>query len=157
MKPAAGAVAPEFTAPVIGGQYLEEDVLTLSSFRGKRVVLVFYPKDNTPGCTTQACALRDNWDVVQKEAVVLGVSVDSIKSHQKFLLKEDLPYPLVADENKEIVQAYGVWVEKKMYGKSYMGTERSTFIIESDGSILAVLEKVKPKLHLEQVLEVLSK
>lgn len=156
MKPAAGAVAPDFVAPVIGGQYKEEAQLTLSALQGKRVVLVFYPKDNTPGCTTQACDLRDDWANVTEKAFVFGVSIDSVKSHQKFIDKQELPYPLIADESKEIVEAYGVWVEKQMYGKKYMGTERSTFVIETDGTILAVLEKVKPKLHLAQLLEVLG-
>jgi thioredoxin-dependent peroxiredoxin len=156
MRPEIGSEAPAFSAPVIGGDYKEETQIELSEFAGKRVVLVFYPKDNTPGCTTQGCALRDDWSKVQGKAEVFGVSIDSIKSHVKFIEKHQLPYPLISDEQKQIVEAYGVWVEKQMYGKKYMGTERSTFVIGVDGKIEAILEKVKPAKHLEQLLEVLA-
>lgn len=156
MKPTVGSVAPEFCVPAIGGVYQEETEVSLSQFKGERVVLVFYPKDNTPGCTTQGCAMRDDWSQLEGKAQVFGVSIDSIKSHVKFIEKQQLPYALLSDENKEIVEAYGVWVEKKMYGRTYMGTERSTFVIGVDGKIEAVLEKVKPAKHLEQLLEVLG-
>jgi peroxiredoxin Q/BCP len=148
MKPPIGLPAPDFTAPVTGGDYPEGSILTLSSLRGRRVVLVFYPKDDTPGCTTQACALRDGWDDIKEKALVFGVSIDPVKSHNKFIAKHSLPYPLIADEEKRIVADYGVWVEKSLYGKTYMGTERSTFVIGPDGTIEAILEKVAPADHL---------
>ncbi|MEO1856027.1 MAG: peroxiredoxin [Rubritalea sp.] len=156
MKPEIGSEAPAFLAPVIGGTYQEETQIELSEFVGQRLVLVFYPKDNTPGCTTQGCAIRDDWSQLNGKAQVFGVSIDSIKSHQKFIEKQQLPYALISDEGKQIVEAYGVWVEKQMYGKTYMGTERSTFVIGVDGKIEAILEKVKPAKHLEQLLEVLG-
>ena len=156
MKPTVGSIAPEFTAPVIGGSFKEESQVTLSELKGQRVVLVFYPKDNTPGCTTQGCAMRDDWSQLDGKAHVFGVSIDSIKSHSKFIEKQQLPYALLSDESKAIVEGYGVWVEKQMYGKKYMGTERSTFVIDAEGKIEAILEKVKPAKHLEQLLEVLG-
>ncbi|MFC4993761.1 peroxiredoxin [Rubritalea tangerina] len=156
MKPNVGDSAPDFKANVIGGEYTEEASVGLSDFAGERVVLVFYPKDNTPGCTTQGCAMRDDWGKLKGLARVFGVSIDSIKSHQKFIDKQGLPYALLSDESKEIVEAYGVWVEKQMYGRKYMGTERSTFVIGGDGKIEAILEKVKPAKHLDQLLEVLE-
>lgn len=151
-----GSPAPEFTAPVIGGEYEEETEVSLSDLRGKNVVLVFYPKDNTPGCTTQACEMRDDWSSLKDEAVIFGVSIDPIKSHVKFIDKQKLPYALISDEDKAIVEAYGVWVEKSMYGKTYMGTERSTFIIDAEGNLKAVLKKVQPKKHLALLKEALS-
>ena len=156
MKPEIGSKAPAFRASVIGGAYTEETEVSLSEFVGQRVVMVFYPKDNTPGCTTQGCAMRDDWSQLDGKAQVFGVSIDSIKSHQKFIDKQQLPYPLISDESKQIVEAYGVWVEKQMYGKKYMGTERSTFVIGVDGNIEAILEKVKPANHLELLLELLA-
>lgn len=156
MKPTVGSIAPEFSVPVIGGSFKEESKVTLSELKGQRVALVFYPKDNTPGCTTQGCAMRDDWSQLDGKAHIFGVSIDSIKSHSKFIEKQQLPYALLSDESKEIVEAYGVWVEKKMYGKTYMGTERSTFVIDADGKIEAILEKVKPAKHLEQLLEILG-
>lgn len=154
-KPALHSPAPDFTAPVIGGDHAAGDTITLSALKGKPVVIYFYPKDDTPGCTKQACGLRDGWKKIAKEAHVFGVSTDSIKSHAKFIQKHELPFPLIADEDKTIVNAYGVWVEKSMYGKTYMGTERSTFIIGKDGRIAAILEKVKPEEHLDAVLAAL--
>lgn len=156
MKPTVGSIAPDFTVPVIGGKYEEETQVSLSDFKGERVVLVFYPKDNTPGCTTQGCAMRDDWASLDGKAQIFGVSIDPIKNHVKFIEKQQLPYPLLSDEEKAIVEAYGVWVEKKMYGRTYMGTERSTFVIDAEGKIEAVLEKVKPAKHLEQLKEVLG-
>ncbi len=157
MKPKIGSPAPAFEAPVIGGEYTEETTLSLEALKGQTVVLVFYPKDNTPGCTTQACEMRDDWSTLSSQAKVFGVSIDPIKSHQKFIDKQELPYPLIADEDKKIVEAYGVWVEKSMYGKTYMGTERSTFVINPDGTLKAILEKVAPKKHLKLLKEALEK
>ncbi len=135
-----GDLAPDFSAATDSGAMLK-----LSELRGKRVVLYFYPKDDTPGCTTQACGFRDNYvDIEEKNAVVLGVSPDGVKSHQKFKTKFNLPFTLVADEDHAIAEAYGVWVEKSMYGKNYMGIERSHFVIDEQGKIVAVEIKVKP-------------
>ncbi|MHC1769224.1 MAG: peroxiredoxin [Verrucomicrobiia bacterium] len=151
-----GKMAPEFKAPVVGGSYEEGATLGLADLKGQTVVLYFYPKDDTPGCTTQACGLRDGWSRIQEKAAVFGVSVDPVKSHVKFIKKHRLPFPLISDEAKEIVQAYGVWVEKSMYGKKYMGTERSTVIIGPDGKVKAVLRKVQPAEHLDLVLQALG-
>jgi peroxiredoxin Q/BCP len=151
-----GNKAPAFKAPVIGGGYAEGDTLSLADLKGQTVVLYFYPKDDTPGCTAQACALRDGWSRIRKKAAVFGVSVDPLKSHAKFIKKHDLPFPLISDEDKQIVQAYGVWVEKSMYGKKYMGTERSTVIIDPDGKVKAMLRKVQPTEHLDLVLQALG-
>jgi peroxiredoxin Q/BCP len=148
MKPQIGQPAPTFTAAVTGDEYGEEATVSLEALRGRPVVLVFYPKDDTPGCTKQACALRDAWDSLKTKARVFGVSVDPLKSHRRFITKHGLPYPLIADEDHAIVEAYGVWVEKSMYGKKYFGTERSSFVIGADGRIAAVLEKVAPDAHL---------
>jgi peroxiredoxin Q/BCP len=154
-KPALHSKAPDFTAPVVGGSYKDSDTVTLSELKGQPVVLYFYPKDDTPGCTKQACGLRDGWKSIAKKALVFGVSTDLVKSHAKFIKKHELPFPLIADEDQKIVNAYGVWVEKSMYGKTYLGTERSTFIIGKDGKIAAILEKVKPEGHLDAVLALL--
>jgi len=150
-----GSPAPDFTAPVTGGSHKPGDTMHLASLKGTTVVLYFYPKDDTPGCTKQACALRDGWSRISEKATVFGVSIDSVKRHEKFIKKYSLPFALIADEDKAIVNAYGVWVEKSLYGRKYMGTERTTFVIAPDGTIKAVLPKVKPDEHLEQVLEVL--
>lgn len=155
-KPALHSPAPDFTAPVIGGDFNPGAMVTLSSLTGRPVVLYFYPKDDTPGCTKQACALRDGWSQISEKAQVFGVSPDSLKKHARFIQKHALPFPLVADEDHAIVNAYGVWVEKTLYGRKYMGTERSTFIIGRDGRIAAILEKVKPEEHLAQVLQALG-
>jgi thioredoxin-dependent peroxiredoxin len=152
MKPALKKTAPDFTAPVAGGSYAEGSTLTLSQLAGKPVILYFYPKDDTPGCTKQACGLRDAWSRLQKKAHVFGISPDSVKSHAKFIAKHELPFPLISDADKAISEAYGVWVEKSMYGKKYMGVERSTFIIDKAGKLQAIFEKVKPEEHAEQVL-----
>jgi peroxiredoxin Q/BCP len=153
-KPQVGSTAPDFTAAVVGGGYEAGAKVTLSRLRDKPVVLYFYPKDATPGCTTQACGLRDAWkdlDLAQK-AHVFGVSTDSLKSHEKFIQKFELPFPLVSDEDRAIAEAYGVWVEKSMYGRKYMGMERSTFLIGTDGRVANVWEKVKPAGHAELLL-----
>lgn len=151
MKPQVGEMAPEFTAEVVGAGYGEGEMLSLSALRGGKVLLFFYPRDLTPGCTTQACALRDGWDDLAGRVTVLGVSVDDAASHRKFIEKKDLPFGLLADPEKRIVEAYGVWVEKSMYGRRFLGTERSSFLIDEDGRIEAVLEKVSPGKHLAQV------
>lgn len=156
MKPKVGDDAPEFTAEVVGGAFRAGAQVSLAHLRGMPVVLVFYPKDNTPGCTIQACAIRDNWGVLESKAYVFGVSVDSAESHRKFINKRNLPYPLLVDIEKKIVNDYGVWVEKSIFGKKYMGIERTSFVIGADGKILAVLEKVKPGEHMEQLLNVLK-
>jgi peroxiredoxin Q/BCP len=148
-----GALAPEFTAVAVGGSYGEGTPVSLSQFRGGKVVLYFYPRDLTPGCTQQACALRDHWQELAGRVTLFGVSTDSPESHRKFIEKEGLPFPLLSDPTEAVVRAYGVWVEKSMYGRKYMGTERTTFVIGVDGTIEAVFRKVSPKTHLDQVLE----
>jgi len=154
--PAIDSQAPTFSLPVVGGDYPEGAVLASTELKDRAYVLYFYPKDDTPGCTTQACALRDGWSVISGKAAIFGVSTDPVGSHQKFVKKHQLPFPLLADEEKTLVEAYGVWVEKSMYGKTYFGTERSTFVIGPDGKIKAVLARIAPAAHLEQLLAVLG-
>ncbi|MEP6955541.1 MAG: peroxiredoxin [Chthoniobacterales bacterium] len=144
-----GDAAPDFTATAVGGKYGAGREISLSSLRGRPVVLYFYPKDDTPGCTVQACALRDSWGDLEARGEIFGVSVDSVASHEKFIAKHQLPFPLLADTEKTIVEAYGVWVEKSMYGKKYMGAERSTFVINAEGLISALHRKVKPEEHVD--------
>ena len=128
----------------------------LAENKGRIVVLYFYPRDDTPGCTTEACELRDaHQQIVAKHAVVLGVSPDSAKSHEKFATKFNLPFSLVSDEGHKICKAYGVWKEKSMYGRKYMGVERTTFVISPDGIIKKILRKVKAAGHAEEVLSVI--
>jgi peroxiredoxin Q/BCP len=149
---AIGDTAPEFTLPDQQG-----DPVTLSDLRGKAVVLYFYPKADTPGCTTQACGVRDHRaDYERAGAVVLGVSPDPVKAISKFDQKYDLGFPLLADEGHRVAEQYGVWVTKSMYGREYMGTERSTFVIGPDGVIKDILRKVKPAEHDQRVLAALS-
>ena len=150
--PQPGTHAPAFEAQAIGGSHASPATVKLADLKGETVVLYFYPKDDTPGCTKQACALRDGWSEISAKAKVFGVSIDSIKSHEKFIRKHSLPFPILSDEDHAIAEAYGVWVEKSMYGKTYMGTERTTFIIGPDGKVKAVFPKVKPEEHLEQVM-----
>ncbi|HLG08561.1 MAG TPA: thioredoxin-dependent thiol peroxidase [Gaiellaceae bacterium] len=146
-----GKPAPTFTLPGDSG----EDI-SLESLRGKPVVLYFYPKDDTPGCTTQACGIRDAWGEFERRgAVVLGVSPDSPKKHAKFREKYGLPFTLLADEDHSVAEAYGVWVEKSMLGKKYMGVERSTFVIDADGNVAKVMRRVKPDTHANDVLAAL--
>ena len=148
-----GDTAPDFTLTAVGGAYGDSSPLRLSSLRGHPVVLYFYPKDDTPGCTTQACGVRDHYSAfVAKGALIFGVSVDSPKSHSKFIAKHGLPFPLLSDEAREVVEAYGVWVEKSMYGKKYMGTERSTFVIAADGTIQSIHRKIQPAAHVDSIL-----
>jgi peroxiredoxin Q/BCP len=147
-----GQKAPEFTA-----KDQEGNTVTLEQFAGKTVVLYFYPKDDTPGCTAEACDFRDNYQgLTAKDIVVLGVSVDDEKSHKKFIAKHNLPFTLLADTDKQIVEAYGVWGEKNMYGKTYMGTNRKTFIIDKEGKIAHIISKVDTKNSTAQVLELLQ-
>ena len=150
-----GDAAPDFRALAVGGEYGKVREVSLSDLRGSPVVLYFYPKDDTPGCTAQACGLRDAWNEMRQLAKVFGVSVDSAASHSKFIEKYQLPFPLLSDPEKKIVNAYGVWVEKSMYGKKYMGAERSTFVIDAEGRIAAILRKVKPDEHVELLRDAL--
>ena len=152
--PKEGTKAPEFTLPSSEGKEI-----SLKDYKGKsRVVLYFYPKDDTPGCTVEACEFRDNIRKMQKsDAVVLGVSPDDLKSHDKFIGKFKLPFVLLSDTDKKVCQAYGVWVKKSMYGREYMGVARTTFIIDKEGKIEKVFEKVKTDIHADEVLEFLSK
>jgi len=153
----AGDKAPSFSTTAVGGSYGAGIPLKLADLKGTPVVLYFYPKDDTPGCTTQACGIRDSWKEIQSTgAALFGVSIDPVKAHGKFITKFDLPFPLLADTDKSIVEAYGVWVEKSMYGKKYMGTERTTFVIDSKGKIAAIFPKVKPAEHVELVLKALK-
>ena len=146
--PEIGEKAPDFTAMSDAGEEV-----SLSSLRGKKVVLYFYPRDDTPGCTTEACDFRDRAEALAaKDAVVLGVSTDSVASHEKFKAKHALPFTLLADPNKELVNAYGVYQEKKQYGRSYMGTVRTTFVIDPDGTITNVFERVRVNGHADAVL-----
>jgi peroxiredoxin Q/BCP len=147
-----GEKAPDFTLPVDGG-----GTLTLSEQEGKKVVLYFYPKDDTPGCTTQACNLRDDYsEILAAGAIVIGVSPDDLASHDKFKKKYDLPFPLLSDVDHAVAETYGAWGEKKMFGKTYMGIIRSTVIIDEDGTIIKHFPRVQPKTHNEKVLKVLN-
>ena len=146
-----GDPAPDFTATAVGGKYATGKIVRLEDFRGRPVVLYFYPKDDTPGCTAQACGLRDSWSEFDGRAEIFGVSIDSAASHEKFIAKYNLPFPLLSDSEKKIFNAYGVWVEKSMYGKKYMGAERTTFVIDARGRVAAILRKVKPAEHVEQL------
>ncbi len=154
--PAVGEAAPDFRLPTIGGAYESETEVSLSDFAGNRLLLYFYPKDNTPGCTAQACAIRDSWDSLKDRLQIVGVSPDSVRKHQNFINKFDLPFPLLVDAEQEMSKAYGVWVKKKMYGKEYMGVERSSFLIDTDGTLLHVFPKVKPAEHIALVEEQLE-
>lgn len=152
MPIAAGQSAPDFTLPTDAGESL-----TLSSLRGQWVVLYAYPKDDTSGCTVEACEFRDLFPRFDsKMAVILGISPDSVKSHQKFKAKFELPFTLLADTEKVALQAYDIWKEKSMYGKKYMGVERTTFVIDPQGQIAHVFEKVKPAGHAEAVMAVIG-
>lgn len=155
MMPNEGDPAPKFRAQAIGGTFGDGREVSLEDFRGAPLVLYFYPKDDTPGCTAQACGLRDAWPKF-KGAQVFGVSIDSSKSHEKFIAKFDLPFPLLSDPDHKIVNAYGVWVEKSMYGKKYMGTERTTFVIGAKGKIARIFRRVKPAEHTELVEKALA-
>jgi peroxiredoxin Q/BCP len=146
----AGDVAPSFDLETDRG-----DRVDLAGLTGKWVVLYWYPKDDTPGCTTEACEIRDNFAILSGEAEVLGVSPDSVKSHQRFRDKFSLPFPLLADGEHRVADAYGVWGPKKFMGREYMGVDRTTFIIGPDGRIARVFDKVKPAGHALELLEAL--
>jgi peroxiredoxin Q/BCP len=142
-----GDHAPDFRALAVGGKYAAGREVSLADFRGAPLILYFYPKDNTPGCTAQACGLRDAWDELEGETEIFGVSVDPVASHEKFIAKYQLPFPLLSDLDHKLVEAFGVWMEKNMYGKKYMGTERSTFVINAEGRIAKIFRRVKPEEH----------
>jgi peroxiredoxin Q/BCP len=145
----AGDKAPDFQGKDQNGNLIKQ-----SDFSGKKMILYFYPKDNTPGCTSEACDFRDNYEMwLSKGYAVIGVSADSEASHKKFAEKHELPFPLIADEDKTIIQAYGVWGEKNLYGKKSMGIKRTTFVIDENGIITNVFKQVKSKTHTNQILE----
>lgn len=147
-RPQVGEKAPHFS-----GLNQKGETISLDQYKGKKLALYFYPKDDTPGCTAEACNLRDNHSALQAAGyVVVGVSSDSVKSHGKFANKYSLPFDLLADEDKSTHEAYGTWVEKSMYGRKYMGTDRVTFIIDGNGIIEKVIEKVNTKDHTAQIL-----
>ena len=148
-----GDLAPIFSLPDQNGK-----TMRLSDFKGKkRVILYFYPKDDTPGCTVEACGFRDEYKKIENEdAVIFGVSPDDEVSHQKFIQKFSLPFTLLCDKEKEVCQKYGVWVEKNMYGKKYWGVARTTFVIGKDGKIEKIYEKVKPEGHNQEILDFLN-
>jgi peroxiredoxin Q/BCP len=144
-----GDKAPDFTVNDQDGKPVR-----LSALKGKKVVLYFYPKDMTPGCTVEACNLRDNYKLLMKQGYeVLGISTDSEKTHQKFIAKENLPFRLLSDTDKKVHDLYGTWIEKSMYGRKYMGTARNTFIIDGNGVIEEIIEKVDTKNHTDQILK----
>lgn len=147
-----GKKAPDLTLPDQDGNKVK-----LSDFKGRYIVLYFYPKDDTPGCTKEACSFRDTFPEFNNvDAVILGVSPDSVSSHKKFAEKYKLPFRLLADEDKKVIEKYGVWKEKSMYGKKYMGVERTTFVIDPDGRIKKIFPKVKVDNHHQEVLEALK-
>lgn len=146
-----GTPAPAFALPSDTGALVK-----LSDFLGKPVVLYFYPKDDTPGCTSEACEFRDHWAELERAgAIVLGVSPDAVPAHQRFKRKYALPFPLLADVGHQVAERYGVWGEKSMYGRKYHGIQRTTFLIDPEGRVAKVFEKVKPKGHAAQLLEAL--
>ncbi len=150
--PEKGQKAPEFTATDQDG-----NTVSLQDYKGDKVVLYFYPKASTPGCTAESCNLRDNYEaLLEKGMKIIGVSADSAKRQQNFKAKNELPFPLIPDTEKEIINAYGVWGPKKMYGKTYEGIHRMTFLIDEEGKIMHVFDKVKTKDHTSQILEVLN-
>jgi len=144
-------------APLFEGVDQDGNKIKLNDFKGRKVILYFYPKDNTPGCTAEACNLRDNSEaLISLGFVVIGVSPDSVKSHKNFAGKHSLPFPLIADESKKILNDYGVWGEKKMYGKSYLGVIRTTFIINEGGIIERIIEKVNTSSHAKQIIDLFN-
>ena len=148
MRPAIGKTAPAFTLADQEGK-----MHSLKDYKGKFVLLYFYPKDDTPGCTKEACSMRDNLSKFKKlDAQVLGVSIDTVKSHAKFAKKFDLTFPILADEKKELVEAYDVWGKKKFMGREYMGIYRVSFLIDPKGKIAKIYDPVKPELHAEEVM-----
>jgi thioredoxin-dependent peroxiredoxin len=151
-KISEGAMAPQFT-----GKDQDGRTVSLKDFKGKKVILYFYPKDDTPGCTAEACNLRDNYeDLLSRGFAIMGVSPDDVKSHGKFRTKYELPFSLIADPEKTIIKAYGAWGEKSMYGKTYEGVLRTTFIIDESGKIQKIINKVNTGDHTKQILELLG-
>lgn len=147
-----GTKAPAFTLPDQNGE-----LHSLKDYKGKKVILYFYPKDNTSGCAKEACGFRDRYPKIQeKGAVVLGISKDSVKSHKKFETNYELPFTLLSDESTEVLQKYDVWKEKKNYGRTYMGIERSTYLIDETGKIIRAYQKVKPADHPDEIVQELS-
>ncbi len=156
MKPLV--LKPGDCAPDFNGMDQDQKPIALSGYKGKKLILYFYPKDNTPGCTAEACSLRDGYEDLQKLGLeVIGVSPDSEKSHQSFIKKYNLPFRLIADTDHRIAEQYGVWGEKKMYGKTYEGILRTTFVIDANGKITHIFDKVDTKQHVKQILEELNK
>ena len=151
-----GDPAPDFRELAVGGKFGAGREVSLKDFLGSQLVLYFYPKDDTPGCTTQACGLRDAWGEFNERATILGVSVDSAASHQQFIKKYRLPFPLLSDPGHKMVKAYGVWVEKSMFGRKYMGVERSTFVIDRTGRVSVIFRAVKSGEHAEVLRKALS-
>lgn len=147
-----GMKAPDFTL-----QDKDGNQVSLSQFLGRKVILYFYPRDNTPGCTVQACGFRDAYDVLKEKAVVIGVSKDGMGSHQKFAQKYQLPFLLLSDPQRQAIEAYGVWQEKKLYGKTSMGVARTTFLIDEAGVVEKVFQKVKPAENAREILEYLER
>lgn len=144
-------------APAIEAVDQNGEIITLEEYRGRKVILYFYPKDNTPGCTAESCDLRDNYSQFLEQGFeIIGVSADSEKSHQKFISKFNLPFRLISDVDKKVLKDYGAWGEKKLYGKSFMGIQRKTFIISEDGTVEKIIEKVKTKEHSKQIFTELS-
>ena|SRR5690348_6259008 len=156
MELKVGDQAPHFQTEAVGGAYGTGQTVKLADFSGSPLVLYFYPKDDTPGCTKQACDLRDAWGEIRSRAQLFGVSVDSTDSHRAFIDKYGLPFPLLSDPEHKLAEAYGVWVEKVSDGKRSMGTERTSFVIGPDQKIAAVLRKVDPKAHLDLLVPHLS-
>ncbi len=150
--------APDFTLPVEGdNEAIHDGQLHLADLHGKNVVLYFYPKDDTPGCTKEACDFRDaNHEMQKRGIVVLGISTDSVASHKKFAEKYGLPFPLLSDEDTQVAQEYGVYSEKNMYGRKFMGVDRSTFLLDKDGVVRKIWHKVKPEGHANEVLAVVD-
>lgn len=141
-------------APAFSANNQKGEIISLANYTGKKLVLYFYPKDDTPGCTKEACSLRDNYNVLLKQGYeILGVSPDNEKKHQKFIDKYELPFDLLADTDQAVANAYGVWVEKSMYGRKYMGIARTTFIIDEKGVISEIIKKVDTAAHAEQILK----
>ena len=144
-------------APDFSGQIEDGSTVSLADYKGKKLILYFYPKDNTPGCTAQGCNLRDNYsDLIKQGFEILGVSPDGVKKHTKFIDKFDFPFSLLADEDRTVIEAYGIWGPKKFMGREYDGVNRTTFIIGEDGMIMKIFTKVKTKKHTEQILEALA-
>lgn len=144
-------------APLFKGKDGSDNEISLSDYKGKKLVIYFYPKDNTPGCTVQACNLRDHYSALSKNGIsVIGVSMDSAKSHTKFSEKYELPFPLIADEDKAIIEQFGVWGPKKFMGREYDGIHRTTFIIDESQKIIGIIEKPKTKYHAEEILQLIN-